>query len=380
MEQITIDAEGKIRAVDVCSSCQFVWLDEGEWADLAFYAVEPATKADLASQVRAQIEAKRRERNAPSPDEPIKPTVEPMVAPPKGAIIAEPAPERYQARERVEAPRREPRCPLRDKPPKKFEPVKRRVEAKQPKAESGWGMGPTAFWHWVPAFLGLPVEDEQPIGRRTEDSKPWFTWTLAVGITVVSLLAMLDLRAVVESYGLIPAEWDRHGGLTWLTSFFLHGGLLHLIGNVYFLIIFGDNVEKCLGTLEFFLLLLVATLCGGFVHILFDPGSTVPCIGASGGISGVIAFYALRFPKNRLAVMFWFIFTTYWWRMSAVWMFAIWVVLQFVIAGQQMVGVSQVSGGAHLGGALVGVVAWLLWRINGGARDESAGFDGAYLR
>jgi membrane associated rhomboid family serine protease len=203
---------------------------------------------------------------------------------------------------------------------------------------------------------------------------------LAIGITVVSLLAMLDLRTVIDSYGLIPAQWDRFAGLTWLSSFFLHGGLLHLIGNVYFLLIFGDNVEKCLGTFEFFMLLVMATLCGDFVHILLDPSSTIPCIGASGGISGVIAFYALRFPRHQLAMMFWFFFKTYWWRISAIWMFAIWVVFQCVIAGQQMVGITNVSGGAHLGGALVGVVAWFLWRINGGAKDESPLFKWAYLK
>jgi len=357
MEQITVEAEGKTRAVDVCSSCQFVWLDEGEWADLAFYAVEPESK------------------------------VESHLQPPKGAIIAEPAQERYQPRERIETPRPErlksrpeTRSPERAKPRREFEHKKPRIDDKQSKKESGWGAGPTEFWHWIPALLGLPVEDEQPDGRRRSDEKPWCTWILAMGITLVSLLAMLDLRGVIDSYGLIPSQWDRMGGLTLLTSFFLHGGLLHLIGNVYFLVIFGDNVEKCFGTLEFFMLLVLATLCGDFVHIWLDPNSTIPCIGASGGISGIIAFYALRFPKHQLAMMFWFFFKTYWWRMSAVWMFAIWVVFQFVIAGQQVAGISKVSGGAHLGGALVGVVAWVLWRINGGKRDESSRFEGAYLR
>ncbi|MGZ0654681.1 rhomboid family intramembrane serine protease [Coraliomargarita sp. W4R72] len=391
MEQITIDSEGKTRAVDVCSSCQFVWLDEGEWADLAFYAVESQSEVDLASRVRVQIEAKRTARQAP-PQERGRPVAEPYLQAPQGAIIAAGAQERDQPRELREQPRSariksrtrksrpETRSPERAKPRRNFERKKPRIEAKAPQASSGWGRGPSAFWHWIPALLGLPVEDEQPDGRRRSEEKPWCTWILAMGITLVSLLAFFDLRAMVDSYGLIPSQWERLGGLTWLTSFFLHGGLLHLVGNVYFLVIFGDNVEKCLGTLEFFMLLVLATLCGDFVHIWLDPNSTVPCIGASGGISGVIAFYALRFPKHQLAMVFWFFFKTYWWRMSAVWMFGIWVIFQCVIAGQQLVGISDVSGAAHLGGALVGVVAWLLWRINGGAQDEKPRFEGAYLR
>jgi membrane associated rhomboid family serine protease/Zn-finger nucleic acid-binding protein len=402
MEQVTVDAEGKTRAIDVCSTCQFVWLDEGEWADLAFFAAERSPQEDVAAQVRAQIAAKRQDRQddrqerVVSPPQPRKEPVEPQLQPPEGAIVAEPTVDIYQPREQIAKPRRAPRTTVNNAPHTRIESRQpRRAERKHPKpsesrperinrhAESGWGKGPTEFWQWIPALLGLPVEEEQPDGRLDVDSKPWFTWMLAIGITLVSLLAMFDLRNVTDAYGLIPAEWDRLDGLTWLTAFFLHGGLLHLIGNVYFLLIFGDNVEKCLGTLEFFLLLVMATLAGHFLHIAFDPDSTVPCIGASGGISGVIAFYALRFPKNQMAVMFWFLFKTYWWRMSALWLFGIWVMLQFIIAGQQMVGISHVSGAAHLGGALVGFVAWLLWRINGGGRDELSrnyGKDQRYVR
>lgn len=394
MEEVTVEAEGKPRAIDVCSSCQFVWLDEGEWADLAFFAVEKSAQLDPAAQVRARIAAKRKEREA-APQErlvarvqPRQGAAEPVIHPPGGAVVAEPAPERYQPQEpvaqpRQPAPRRESTVMPRRSERRRSKPVRSRREPVPRKARRGSGEGPTEFWHWIPALLGLPVEDEQPEGRRHVDTKPWFTWTLAMGITLVSLLAMFDLRDVIDSYGLIPAEWDRLGGLTWLTAFFLHGGLIHLIGNVYFLLIFGDNVEKCLGTLEFFMLLVMATLCGHFFHILLDPDSMLPCVGASGGISGVIAFYALRFPKNQMAVMFWFFFKTYWWRISAIWMFGIWVVLQFVIAGQQMIGISNISGGAHLGGALVGIVAWVLWRINGGARDElsqNVGTEQRYVR
>lgn len=418
MEEISVDADGKARKIDVCTSCQFVWLDDGEWADLAYFVATKQSPEDLKAAVRARIAQTRQARSTPPPIQattplpvrtvskppPLMESSQPVSVPPPLKVKAERVVERKRVtyaqstregtslkdvfkREGIskgkskrepnrrrpsresKAPRRSGESPI-SRTMSKPEPIRRRsVIQKSDRSRSGWGGEPTHFWQWLPALLGMPVEDEQPFGRMDKADKPWLTWVLAFAVGLVSLLAMLDLRSIVDAYGLIPAEYGRMGGLTWLTAFFLHGGLLHLIGNLYFLVIFGDNVEKCLGSMEFFFLLCFATVCGHFFHILLDPESMVPCIGASGGISGVIAFYALRFPKTQLAMMFWFIFKTYWWRMSAIWMFGIWVVFQFVIAGQQMAGVSSVSGGAHLGGALAGAFAWLFWRLNARADD-----------
>jgi membrane associated rhomboid family serine protease len=217
----------------------------------------------------------------------------------------------------------------------------------------------------------MPIENAQPDTHHDSEERPLVTWTLAVGVFIVSALAMLDLEPMIQSYGLIPAEFSRMGGLTWLTSFFLHVGPIHLLANLYFLVVFGDNVEKCFGGLESLLLIVAATLFGDFVHILFDPASMQPCVGASGGISGVITFYALRFPKNRLSMMIWF-FRPIWFQMSVRWMFGLWILMQIAVSGQQLAGVGDVSGAAHLGGAFVGFIAWLFWRIGGGPRDRAA--------
>jgi membrane associated rhomboid family serine protease/Zn-finger nucleic acid-binding protein len=343
MEEISVDAEGQTRAIDVCSSCQFVWLDEGEWADLAFFAVEKAprevTPEAMREAVRQRIAQKRMERNSPPPKErvitasewnvqppqlerpkrvsPPEIVVPPLVVPPpigderiRRLKPVEKSSLRSERRDSGEVKRRAAQRRLDESKRQKRLVESRRARPTEPKRKSGWGEGPSAAWQWLPAFFGMPVEDEQPLGPRQELEKPWFTWVLAGGVVLIGLLAMLDLLTVVDAYGLIPAEFGRLGGLTWITAFFLHAGLLHLVGNVYFLVIFGDNVEKCLGTLEFFLLLCLATVSGHFVHILLNPDSTVPCIGASGGISGVMAFYALRFRQNQLAVMFWFIVKT----------------------------------------------------------------------
>jgi membrane associated rhomboid family serine protease len=220
--------------------------------------------------------------------------------------------------------------------------------------EGSSGAPPDEEWKWVPAILGLPVKMEGAGLSRW----PWVTWSVAAAITIVSIVAFFDLEAAIQHFGLIPQQVWRYGGITSLTSFFLHGGAWHLIGNLYFFLLFGVNVEDYLGRWRFGLLLLLATVAGDALHVLADPHSTVPCIGASGGISGVLVFYTLKFPQARLG----FLFRWYWIHLPAWSAFGIWVVLQLWGAYQQISGFSDVSALAHLGGTGAGVVLWLFWR------------------
>jgi len=214
---------------------------------------------------------------------------------------------------------------------------------------------PDEPWKTIPAFFGFPVEAEtNPVARL-----PWVTWSLAVAILAVSVSAFFDLEKYVEKFGFIPAEAWRYGGLTSLTSFFLHGGILHLAGNLYFFLIFGDNVEDYLGRWRYGLLLLSATLLGDFTHWLAVPDSTVPCIGASGGISGVIVFYALEFPQARLGFLFSYYLYFRWIQIPAWGALVLWLLMQFVVAAMQLGGLSNVAATAHLGGAAAGVALWL---------------------
>jgi membrane associated rhomboid family serine protease/Zn-finger nucleic acid-binding protein len=220
------------------------------------------------------------------------------------------------------------------------------------------GQRPGELWKWVPGFMGMPIEHE----KTALGSLPLVTWGLVATIVVTTLLTLNNLKEVVDQYGLIPAQWDRHGGLTLLTSFFLHGGLFHLIGNAYFLLIFGDNVEDYLGRFRYVLLVALAALAGDVVHILLDQNATLPTVGASGGISGVITYYALRFPRARLGVMlrFWLLFK--WLHMPAYAALILWFALQLYGVAAQVFDISHVSSLAHLGGAGVGLLFWLLWR------------------
>lgn len=118
------------------------------------------------------------------------------------------------------------------------------------------GDPPDAGWKWIPAFFGLPVKIED----AGLTSLPWLTWSLSAIITIVSVTAFFDIENAVNRFGLVPAEAWRYGGATFLTSFFLHGGIGHLVGNLYFLLLFGNNVEDYLGRWRFIGLVLLSTL------------------------------------------------------------------------------------------------------------------------
>src|SRR4029453_2046048 len=218
---------------------------------------------------------------------------------------------------------------------------------------------PDESWKQIAAFLGMPVEFDAPEEQR----KPWATWLLSAVIICASLVAFSNLREVVQRFGLIPAEATRLGGLTFVTSFFLHAGIIHLAGNMYFLLAFGHAVENFLRPLRYLALIALAAFIGDLAHIALDPRSQIPCIGASGGIAGVITFYALNFPRMRLAfLMRWGFVWFRWIRLPAWFVFVLWILFQIIGTLEQKAGMSSVSSAAHLGGAATGLFAWLVWR------------------
>ncbi len=220
------------------------------------------------------------------------------------------------------------------------------------------GEAPDTVWKALPAALGLPVEMESdPVNR-----KPWGTWLIAALIAAASIAFFFHLEPIVRDFGLIPADAWRDHGLTLLSSFFIHANIFHLVGNLYFLIVFGRHVEDYLGHWRWVLLLLASTLVGDSCLILLTPQSTVPCIGASGGISGLLAFYALRFPHARLGLMFGYSLYFRWIQIPAWGIFFLWLFFQFLGAYQEIAGYGQVASLAHLGGALAGFLLWLTWR------------------
>jgi len=217
---------------------------------------------------------------------------------------------------------------------------------------------PDEAWKTIPAFVGLPVEAETAqLSRR-----PVVTWSLGVLCCLVSIITMFDLEPAVKAFGFVPAEAWRYGGLTWITAFFLHAGILHLVGNMYFLLVFGDDVEDYLGRWRYVLLVFGATVIGDVVHFLTDPASKIPCVGASGGISGVIVFYALKFPRNRLGFFFRIFLYMRWIQIPAWSALVIWLLMQSLVLMLQLGGLTNVGATAHLGGAAMGFLLWYGWK------------------
>jgi len=217
---------------------------------------------------------------------------------------------------------------------------------------------PEEPWQWIPGVLGLPVEENVDPLR----SLPWITWGLAAVLVAVFALTVGNLEHAVNAFGLIPAQFFGRGMAKSFSSFFIHGGLWHLVANVYFLLIFGDNVEDYLGRWRYAVLLLAAALAGDVLHVLADPRVHTPAIGASGGISGIIVFYGLQFPHARLGILFGYFYVFRWLFLPAWLALLLWFGIQLLTAGLQVAGEGQVSALAHLGGAATGLVAWVAWR------------------
>jgi membrane associated rhomboid family serine protease len=141
------------------------------------------------------------------------------------------------------------------------------------------------------------------------------------------------------------------------SSMFLHGGLMHLLGNMLFLYIFGDNVEDAFGHIGYLFFYILCGIGSGLIHVMFNWGSAIPALGASGAISGVMGAYAVMFPSHRILTFF-YIFLI---PVPAILILGYWFVLQFVagITGLGMAATGGVAWWAHIGGFLMGVViAW----------------------
>jgi len=195
---------------------------------------------------------------------------------------------------------------------------------------------PADGWQAILTVFGFPVEENAPAISRW----PWVTLLL---MTLATAWVTWGDPAAIAHWGFLPSDPLRHGGLPLITGFFLHAGWIHLIGNAFFLAIFGDNVEDFLGHGRFLLLLLGASLAGDLLHMAWEPRDTLPLVGASGGISGVIVFYALQFPKARLVYFVRVGFFFRWVRFSALTGLACWVVIQSLGVWQQVSGLSPIS-------------------------------------
>lgn len=203
-----------------------------------------------------------------------------------------------------------------------------------------------------------------PINRDRDVANTPRAVILLIAINTLVFIATAvssNSTAIIRQYGFTPAHAQV---LTLFTSMFLHGGWLHLLGNMFFLWMFGKDVENSLGMWLFTLVYLLCGLGGGLLHFVFNLKSPVPCVGASGAISGIMGCFFILFPKAEFDLVFyigWFRITEIQTRTPAA--VGAWIGEQALLGLlSQAVRISSVAFWAHVGGFIVGLAAGLCFK------------------
>ncbi len=212
----------------------------------------------------------------------------------------------------------------------------------------------------------IPLRDDNPTEIR-----PYVT----IGFIVACVLVFLNqvslpdryLEAFIYQYGAIPAVVFGHADLpneliavpplgTLFTSMFLHGGWMHLIGNMMYLWIFGNNIEDVMGHVKFIIFYVICGILAALSHAIIDTNSIVPMVGASGAISGVLGAYLLLYPRAQVLVLIPLGFFTTWQYIPAWIVLGFWFIMQLLSGGMS---IGSEGGGvaffAHIGGFIAGM-------------------------
>lgn len=217
----------------------------------------------------------------------------------------------------------------------------------------------------------FPLRDDQP--RFSTPVVNYFIIALNVIVFLFELSVEAQgpraLNELVAQFGVVPAHFQlvlagshRYSlagvTLTIFTSMFMHASFMHIIGNMWVLWIFGDNVEDYLGHAPYLVFYLLCGVIASLTQVLFSLGSTVPSIGASGAIAGVMGAYFLLYPRAK--VLTWVFFIFFWWLPAWIWL-GCWFALQFFSGAATSIAYSdQTSGGiafmAHVGGFVAGLI------------------------
>ncbi|NLC76226.1 MAG: rhomboid family intramembrane serine protease [Clostridia bacterium] len=218
----------------------------------------------------------------------------------------------------------------------------------------------------------IPLRDSIRPRRR-----PFVNW-LIIGINIYAFILQLslspaELQQFFQQFGIIPArisgfEFSMLFTGTWtpllplFTAMFLHGGWWHLLGNMLYLWVFGDNIEDRLGHLGYLIFYLLMGIAASLTHVWSDPTSTVPMIGASGAVAGVLGAYFITFPRARVValvpVFFFLTFT----EIKAVYFLFFWFLLQALSGLGSIPGAQAVAWWAHIGGFIAGALVFFLFR------------------
>ena len=217
----------------------------------------------------------------------------------------------------------------------------------------------------------IPLKDDNPTSKR-----PIVSYGI-IGFCVLIFLAQLglsatELRDFTYSYGLIPSVLMGIDQLpsdlfkispigTIFTSMFMHGGWMHLIGNMLYLWIFADNIEDDLGTLNFIIFYFFCGIGAAMSQVLMDINSQIPMIGASGAIGGVLGAYLINYPNARVLVLIPFGFFSQLLKIRSLYVLGFWFILQFINSFLSSSSGGGVAYAAHIGGFITGIILILFF-------------------
>ena len=212
----------------------------------------------------------------------------------------------------------------------------------------------------------FPFADENPT-----KNKPLISWGIILVCTIIFLNYVFEQDYTKEmiflSFGMIPALIFGYSELsnslnivpptfTIITSMFLHGGWMHLIGNMTYLYIFGDNIEETLGKIKFIIFYLLTGVFAALAQALLDPSSTIPMVGASGAIAGILGGYLVLFPRAKIKVFFWFIIFFKVIKIRAYIVLGGWILIQFLSFNGSDLNSGGIAYAAHIGGFISGII------------------------
>jgi len=211
----------------------------------------------------------------------------------------------------------------------------------------------------------IPLKDDNPTS-----GKPIVTYFLIASCILIFLIQITSQSyktgQLFYSYGLIPSvlmgnnqlPLDLYAIPSWLTIFtsmFMHGGFMHLAGNMLYMWIFADNIEDSLGPKKFLIFYLLAGTGAAMTQVLIDTQSQVPMVGASGAIGGVLGAYLINFPKAKVLVLIPFGFFSQLIKIRALYVLGFWFILQFISSG------GGIAYAAHIGGFISGMILILFF-------------------
>lgn len=214
----------------------------------------------------------------------------------------------------------------------------------------------------------IPYKDDNPTSTF-----PFIT----IGIIVLNIIIFIweiispaGEKAIVYSYGAIPysiTTFEKaqpvHPFFTLFSSMFLHGGYFHLGGNMLYLWIFGNNIEDRLGHLRFLTFYIFSGIVAAYSHAITEPNSTIPMIGASGAVSGILGAYILLFPHARVHTLIFLGFFVTTIKVPALIVIGFWAIIQLIngLISKGLLNQGGVAWFAHLGGFLIGLLTIKLW-------------------